>query len=292
MLSKELKKVYGPVYIFVLMFWVNISFKWRKLFKVEKNPLNHELIITLTSYPARFGMLHYTLKCLLRQSIQPDRIILWIAYDDVEFLPKAVTELKHEGLEIRLTDDIRSYKKIIPALEAFPNAGFIITDDDLFYPRNIVKTLLNSAKRFAGSVIAGRVHRVTYDKNGNIAPYKSWHWNSTLEQSDDNFFTGCGSVFFPPQAFWAGVLNRDEFTRLAPTADDIWLNWMLKLKNTPIVGLRKPFVFWDWPDSQKVSLNFKNVREYGNDRQIGNMVKRYGQCYFRRATDGGTDTKC
>ena len=37
------------------------------------------LIISLTSFPARYDTLHLTLKSLMGQSVRPDRVILWLA---------------------------------------------------------------------------------------------------------------------------------------------------------------------------------------------------------------------
>lgn len=70
------------------------------------------LILSLTSYPPRFGTLSLTLHSLLRQSVKADRTILWIAH--IPLLPKAVTVLQAAGLEIRATEDVRSYKKSSP----------------------------------------------------------------------------------------------------------------------------------------------------------------------------------
>src|SRR5688500_5188057 len=57
-----------------------------------------ELIISLTSYPARFRTLHLSLRCLLTQSIKPDRIVLWIAREDLPLLPASVRKLAAHGI--------------------------------------------------------------------------------------------------------------------------------------------------------------------------------------------------
>ena len=278
MLRKEFRKLYRPFWIRFLMKWVDFRFNHNK--NLDTHKLNYELIVSLTSYPARFKNLHLTLKCLMIQTVRADRVILWVAHEDKSKLPASVLRLEKFGLEIRTTEDIRSYKKLIPALKMFPNAGFVIVDDDLFYPRDLIENLLNTAEKFSGSAVAGRVHRVKRNDFGQILPYKKWCWNSNIQQSKDNFYTGCGGAFFPPNAFHPEVLNQTKFIELAPTADDVWFNWMLKLNHTPLVSTGREFVFWDWPDTQAVSLHKKNVSEHENDRQIANMIKQYGQCYY------------
>ena len=68
--------------------WFKLPFIWK--LKIDyithhskkKHQLPAPLIVSLTSYPVRFKTLPKTLKCLLNQSIIPDKIILWIAYED------------------------------------------------------------------------------------------------------------------------------------------------------------------------------------------------------------------
>src|SRR4051794_35363928 len=65
----------------------------------HKLPL--ELIVSLTSYPARFSTLGLTLRGLLDQTVAPDRTILWVAEGDYDEIPDNVRELERFGLDIR-----------------------------------------------------------------------------------------------------------------------------------------------------------------------------------------------
>ena len=99
----------------------------------KPHELGAPLIVTLTSYPPRFPTLGATLRSLLDQTVQADRTILWLAEQDLALLPDDVIVLKDFGLEIRTCADLRSYKKLIPALQAFPDAWFATADDDVYY---------------------------------------------------------------------------------------------------------------------------------------------------------------
>src|SRR5579864_6248399 len=90
------------------------------------------LVVSLTSYPPRFPTVALTLRCLLTQSIKPDHVILWIAHADEARLPPEVLALRALGLEIRSTEDLRSFKKIVPALRDFPDAFIVTADDDVY----------------------------------------------------------------------------------------------------------------------------------------------------------------
>lgn len=68
----------------------------------DKNQAN--VIVSLTSYGRRVEkcVVYYTICSLLRQNIQPKRIILWLAENEWadEKLPARLLRLKSKGLEI------------------------------------------------------------------------------------------------------------------------------------------------------------------------------------------------
>ncbi len=110
--------------------WVTFSFPMRR--KGKAHGLPSPLIISLTSYPARFGKLHLTLKCLLSQSMAADKVVLWIAHQDKAALTPAILNLQKVGLQIGYCDDLRSYKKIIPTRQNYPDSFIVTADDDLY----------------------------------------------------------------------------------------------------------------------------------------------------------------
>ncbi|WP_155272817.1 FkbM family methyltransferase, partial [Bordetella hinzii] len=63
---------------------------------------------------------------------------------------------------------------------------------------------------------------------------------------------------------------------LCPTADDIWLYWMIRLarRTVRVVGPRMDLK--TWTGSQDGSLWHQNLLQHGNDAQITKMVARYG----------------
>ena len=47
-------------------------------------------------------------------------------------------------LEVRYCKDIRSYKKLIPALRSYPDDAIITIDDDAIYHIDLIEKLVNS----------------------------------------------------------------------------------------------------------------------------------------------------
>jgi len=244
----------------------------------QPHPLPGELIVSLTSYPPRYATLAATLKCLLSQTMAPDRVILWIAHGDVAALPANVRALEARGLSIIAADDLRSFKKIIPALLAFPNAFIITADDDVFYPATWLEELARAYTPERKEVLCHRAHHVRLNADRVPSPYRRWlHDYAGQDASQLLMPTGVGGVLYAPGRLHAETARIDMFSTMCPAADDLWLYWMgLRAGSTfRRVGRRRDMV--SWPSTQKVSLHRTNVgEEAGNDAQMQNLIAHFG----------------
>jgi FkbM family methyltransferase len=245
---------------------------------VQNHDLPSELIVSLTSYPKRFKTLHLTLASLLNQSIKPDRVILWIAHEDVNQLPDSVLNLKKAGLEIRFTKDIKSYKKIIPTLKAFPNAFIATADDDVYYWQTWLEELVDAWKKDMNCVTAHRVHRARISPKGSFEPYDRWNLNfsNDLSPNELNFPTGIAGVFYPPGIFHQDVLKEEIFMEVCPHGDDIWLYWMYRLNGIEVKITGTNRVPLTWPSTQESALWKQNLGNGRNDVQIEKISSKYG----------------
>ncbi len=243
------------------------------------------LTLSLTSYPKRFPTLHLTLKTLLTQTVQCDQVILWVAEDDFAQLPEQVLKLRSFGLSIQTTHDTASYKKIIPALQRFPDHHIITVDDDLYYPSDLVARLVKAQLEHPGQAAANRTHRITRRADGSIAPYLEWKWLTFDNAAPaDNFMTGAGGVIYPPGCFHPDVTNEALFKSMAPRADDVWLFWMLKLNGVSVFNTGYAIDEAAWPGSQASALWLENVTKPigGNDTPIAMLSEKYGQAWPSR----------
>ncbi|OBP78019.1 hypothetical protein [Mesorhizobium loti] len=250
-----------------------IALRWRLRRKARPHGLAGDLIVSLTSYPARFPTLHLTLRCLLSQTVAPDRVILWIAVEDAAQLPAEVTDLKRQGLEIRLCRDLRSYKKIIPALLAFPKTYIVTADDDVYYSRTWLEELVEGAGE--KTVVCQRAHSVALDDAERIQPYSKWSYD-VAEPAGMIFPTGVGGVLYGPKALSPEVVDEDMFAKLCPQGDDIWLFWMGRRVGSTYIKTNRKWVEFQWKGSQSSALHLSNVGAGGNDEQIGRMMSHYG----------------
>jgi hypothetical protein len=57
-------------------------------------------------------------------------------------LPERVRRLGRHSLTIRACDDLWPHKKLVPALEAYPDAFILTADDDVIYSRGWVSAFV------------------------------------------------------------------------------------------------------------------------------------------------------
>ena len=198
-----------------------------------------KLIVSLTSFPQRIPEIFFSLYSLLNQTVKPDMLLLWLAEEQFpnkeKDLPQRVRDLQKYGLTIKWCSDIKSYKKLIPALGEFPDDIIVTADDDTYYPQNWLELLYESYLREPRFVHCHRAHRITFQETGEMNFYDSWpKCISTDEASYLNLFTGVGGVLYPPRSLYQDTSNVDLFMRLCPTADDVWFWAMAVLNETKI----------------------------------------------------------
>jgi len=248
------------------------------------------LIVSVTSYPKRFRTLALTIKCLLSQTIAPDAVMLWIADADKQALPGNVLTLQEAGLTIEYTEDLGSFKKIIPALRRFPKAFIATADDDVYYWPTWLEELVSAHSPGRREIVCHRVNKIRLGADSLPLPYTQWDFEyAGSEPSPLIFPTGVGGVLYPPDHLHPDVIDEATFRALCPSTDDAWLYWMgqragsqfrrTELGDTVTRGLGSSsrLSMTPWPGSQGVSLWRSNVLlGGGNDHQIRNLIDRFG----------------
>lgn len=233
------------------------------------------LAVTLTSYPPRYSTLALTLKSILSQSVKPDAIYLWLAGSHVPMLPHNVASLEADGISILTCPDLRSYKKLIPALELAQHEFLVTADDDIYYHRHWLRELTTAYNNGKREVICARAHRIRLNTHGTPLPYLQWQLE--VQPSRDRYLlfptSGAGALY-PPGTFYPDVTCAELFQSLCPTADDVWFYWMAALNGFSVrkVGPRRRLI--TWCNSQDVALF--SINAHANDIQIANMIERYG----------------
>lgn len=198
------------------------------------------VIVSLTSFPKRINRLWIVIETILRQTLPPKKIILWLSADqfsDMEQLPASLLAQQERGLEIRIMpNDLRSHKKYYYALTEYPDHDIVLIDDDIFYRSTMIEDMRKYADLNPQCVIAQFGKTMLWNDLDKLKPYVSWPLVITeTKPRDDIFFGTGGGVLINKRHLSDDALNKDLFIKLAPTADDVWINAMCRLQGTKVV---------------------------------------------------------
>lgn len=245
-----------------------------------------DLIVSLTSFPKRIHNIKYTIHSLFNQSLKPKKIVLYLAEEEFpnkeKDLPQDLLSFKNWGLEIRWCKNIRSYKKLIPALKDFPNEIIVTADDDVYYYEDWLKVLWQEHIKYPQEIISHRARLISFDENNNMNGYDNWYVSfDPVEGSFLNFFTGVGGILYPKNSLHSDVLNEELFMELCPYGDDIWFWGMavkndtkIRIPNNCIPYLNHTEVMRELAGGQVASLWAFN-EDGGNDHQMENLFNHY-----------------
>ena len=232
-----------------------------------------QIIVSLTSFPAAIQYAAGAVRSILRGSVLPDRVVLYLTFSQFGEggVPREILDLARENPLFEVRDygrDIRSYRKLIPALRDFPEATIVTVDDDVDYGRHFLRDLLRLHKEFPHAVLAHRAKRIAAGK-----PYRKWkkyRWYHFLcrriHGGFTNLPTGAGGVLYPAHALKAEMMDENLFTRIAPTTDDIWFWAAATANGVPVIpvpfGQNKPRGLGKPKNLSLKTTNFKG----GTDR--------------------------
>ncbi|WP_110643219.1 glycosyltransferase family A protein [Salinicola sp. CPA57] len=242
------------------------------------------LIISLTTHPPRIRQVFATLESLCEQDLDAFDIHLYLSRRDREAigsLPGSLQRLVRRGVRIVVTEeDYRSYDKLVHALKAFPEATIITADDDMLYPPNWARRLVDGATRFPGCIVCHRGHMLCESAPGSgeisYQMVKSRRDPGAIHPNFALMPTGSGGVLYPPGALNPMVFDVEAFRALAPNADDIWFKMASLKAGTRCVRINPRNVdFLPTPAAGESALHEDNIKRGGNDVQFANCLARY-----------------
>lgn len=256
-------------YFYIVKYTIYSVFKQENGLNTQKRKV--QLLVSLTSYPPRLNTVFLAIESLLNQTFKPDKIILWLSKSEINpgDLPNNLLRLKKRGLEIRFVDEnIKSYKKLVYAVEAFKQHHIVTCDDDLMYHNWFLQGLYNAYQKHPNCISAYRARTMRKLNQQQLSSYNDWPLSNSQTPAYNIFATCGGGAWHPPGSLNEQISNR-VFMQLSPYGDDIWFKAMGLLNQTKTVLVNSYHV--DFPSihpekSQIETLWQKNITK--NDRQI------------------------
>ncbi len=257
----------------------------------ERN-CDEELIVSLTTFGKRINEVYLAIESIMQGTMKPNRIILWLAEDEFKgkILPRTLQLQQKRGLEIEYCEDIRSFKKIVPTMEKYPDACVVTIDDDMMYEFDLLENLVNAHIANPSDVCTCRMHRILLGENQNLKSYMYWDWCIwPKEKSNRNFLTSGGGTLFPSHCFVKEFFNKESFMSLCPYADDVWINAMIWMSNRQITKAythsKSGCDYREICLEQDDALSNENVFGSRNDGQLKAVMDKYDLYHYLQETE-------
>lgn len=250
-----------------------------KNYGLNKIGRKQKIIVSLTSYPKRINTVWLTIETLLRQTVKPDKIILWLAdtqFSGMDSLPAELFGLQERGLTIRFCSDLKSHKKYFYVMQEYPKDIVILVDDDMFYPYDTIKQLMRMHKRYPNDICTMTAQVMKPAFRSMPSEWRNPRCKEKFVHSDQiQIFTGSGSLY-PPHCLSNEAFDKEKIIKLCPYADDLWLTFMAKRNNTKVTTKYPwrafPITIYN---TGKDSLWHVNAEEGNNDKQWKALLEAY-----------------
>ena len=209
------------------------------------------MIISLTSFPARLPQIERCLQSLIDQTEPEDRLVLWLGEEKfpnrMEDVPENIRGLSTESggsVEIRFTHDRRSFTKLLPALEAFPDDCIITVDDDTIYKPGTIALLKAAHRQNKTAIFAHGVSDVY--RIGNQWKRTTGSFGFRCSPIHLRMPLGVDGVLYPPHCLHPQVSDESLFMKLCPSTDDVWFWYCAVKQGTPILRAPKAIQRQGW----------------------------------------------
>ncbi|MDM1521197.1 hypothetical protein [Myroides odoratimimus] len=248
--------------------------------KVDRG--QQSVIVSLTTFPGRISKLWLVIESILRQSLLPNEIVVWLSVkqfpNKIFDLPQNLKLYIDKGLVkfVFVDEDLRSHKKYYYAFKEYRDELVITLDDDIFYPSYVLHELVDLSKIYPISICSSRAFFVEKNfSNSELLPYSKWSKVDTFNGPCLNMFhtSGAGTLY-RPSLFSDEVFNQDVILNKCFQADDVWLNIMAQREGILTVKTNRftnllPIL------SNSMKLSEDNVDLGGNDKQINDVLNYY-----------------
>ena len=232
--------------------------------------MSMKTIVSITSHGRRVAeAAPIAISTLLRQTYQPDKIVLYLDNDYTDDLPPPINHLISDKFEVRREyENIGPHSKWFWAMQEFPDDLVILADDDMQYNPDTIQLLVERHKQFPDKIVCFCKH---------------WH-------NDRIWPLHLLGVLYPPRILsHVDLFNKELITTLTPIHDEMWLWAMSRLSNVDIIYARDIDPM-SWEELMEfsppidpghhccgTSLASCNVGQNQENRQLKNIIKYYPQ---------------
>ena len=195
------------------------------------------VIVSMTTIPKRKKRLMDNLPAILHQSLKYDKLIINVDDNLSDEDYQWYEDLKQYDSRIEINKaeaKWRSCNKLLPTLKKYPHDIVITLDDDVFYPKDTIKCLLEEHMKHPQCIIAHEVNPITI--NNNFISYVNGYDVKLMQVEWGKYLSNC--CLFPPYSFDDDLFDYDKMMQCTNgTHDELWFWVQSTLHGVQCVGL-------------------------------------------------------
>lgn len=190
----------------------------QKYNKTYDDLFKSDIIVNFTTWKKRECFVPKMIDTITKQTLKPTKIVCWLSSEEYQNkIPTVIENLLKEGKinEVNFVEGNTYAHKRWETFKKYNNCYNIMVDDDIYYDKNYIKELYETALKNQGTNIVWTSCVEDFVKNKRI--FKSY------ESKSKRLCSFCGMTCLPPYTFPVESFEyqklRDEFVK---KCDDSW----------------------------------------------------------------------
>lgn len=162
-------------------------------------------------------------------------------------------------------------------MREYPDANVITIDDDMLYPPDLIKNLLESHNKYPKSIISTVTRRINSDYR-HLKPYNDWDYQElNTGPLYSNLMVGVGGVLYPPNSLHSDIFDKKRLIEIALNTDDLWLKIMSIRNGTKVASIAGKYQFLFIPIRFKTTTKLmeENIGNGQNDVVFKKLINHY-----------------
>lgn len=234
--------------------------------------MDEKIIVSMTTIIGRKERLVQNLPSILEQSYKFDKLIINVDDDlsDEDYNFYFGLTKKDNRIEIQKSEKKwRSCNKLLPSIKRYPDDIIITVDDDIYYPVDCIKLLVEEWYKHPDCIITHEINPI-YVKENYVGYYNSF--DVMLKQREwGKYFSNC--CLFPPHCFdGTDLFDYDKMMYCTNGLhDELWFWVNSTIKGIQCIGLNYIYSF----SSEIISPYKEDEYQLTNYNKDNNNITNY-----------------
>lgn len=242
-------------------------------------------IVSMTTIPKRKERLTDNLPSLLNQSFKYDKLVINIDDNLSEEDYKWYESLKEKDNRIEINkceSRWRSCNKLLPTIKKYPEDVVITIDDDIYYPVDTIKLLVETYEKNKDCIITHEINPISFNRDMTYVSYENAYDVMLLQREWGKYFSNC--CLFPPHVFdGSDLFDYDKMMECTNgTHDELWFWVQSTINGVQCIGLNyvrsfAPEMLKQYEEGEYQLTTFNNTAE-----KIEGYMKKINEMYGER----------